>query len=133
MKRQIVARYIATGVAAMGVCMVTGCATKDTVSSRFPGLEENINAAKTAGAEVYAPTPLKSAEDKLAAARSAVKVNDMVAAARFVDEAMVDADYARAKAPTEKARNEAMKLRETISALRNEIRLMPAASQPTIQ
>lgn len=117
----------------MGVCMATGCATKDTVSSRFSGLEENINAAKTAGAEVYAPAPLKSAEDKLAAARSAVKVNDMVAAARFVDEAMVDADYARAKAPTEKARNEAMKLRETISALRDEIRRLPAASQPTVQ
>jgi len=133
MKRQIVAWYTATGVAAMGICMVTGCATTDTVSSRFQGLEENINAAKTAGAEVYAPTPLKSAEDKLAAARSAVKVNDMVTAARFVDEAMVDADYARAKAPTEKARNEAMKLRETISALRDEIRRLPAAGQPTVQ
>ena len=117
----------------MGVCMATGCATKDTVTSRFFGLEENINAAKTAGAEVYAPTPLKSAEAKLGAAKSAVKVNDMVAAARLVDEAMVDADYARAKAPTEKAKNDAMKLREAIQTLRDEIRKMPAVNQPTIQ
>jgi DNA-binding PucR family transcriptional regulator len=112
--------------------MATGCATQDTVSSRFSGLEENINSAKTAGAGVYAPAPLKSAEDKLEAARSAVKAEDMVSASRFVDEAMVDADYARAKAPTEKAKNDAIKLREAITTLRDEIRKMPAVNQPTI-
>lgn len=133
MKRNMFSRQVATGLAAMGVCMATGCATQDTVSSRFSGLEENINAAKTAGAEVYAPTPLKSAEAKLEAAKSAVKVNDMVAAARLVDEAMVDADYARAKAPTEKAKNDAMKLREAIQTLRDEIGKMPAVNQPTVQ
>jgi hypothetical protein len=72
MKRSMVSRYIATGLAAIGVCIATGCATTDTVSSRFPQLQENINAAKAAEADVYAPTPLKSAEDKLAAAKAAV-------------------------------------------------------------
>jgi hypothetical protein len=124
MKRNMVSRYVATGLAAMGVCMATGCATKDTVSSRFSQLEENINSAKTAEAEVYAPTPLKSAEAKLDAAKAAVKANDMASAARFVDEAMVDADYARAMAPTEKAKNDAMKLREAIQAVRDEIKRM---------
>lgn len=133
MKSNTAFKYVLTGMAAMGVCMASGCATKDTVSSRFSGLEENINAARTAGAETYAPTPLKSAEAKLAAARSAVKVNDMVAAARLVDEAMVDADYARAKAPTEKAKNDALKLREAIQTLRDEIKRMPTATQSTIQ
>ena len=117
----------------MGLLLATGCVTTDTVSSRFPGLEENIKAAKTAGAEVYAPTPLKSAETRLEAARSAVKTNDMVSAARFVDEAMVDADLARAKAPTERAKYDATKLRETILALRDEIKRMPAVNQTTVQ
>jgi uncharacterized surface protein with fasciclin (FAS1) repeats len=126
MKRNMVSRYVATGLAAMGVCMATGCATTDTVSSRFPQLEENINAAKAAEAVVYAPTPLQSAEVKLEQARSAVKAKDMVSASRFVDEAMVDADYARAKAPTEKAKYEAKKLREAIQAVRDEIKKMPA-------
>ncbi|HBG06889.1 MAG: hypothetical protein A2075_05825 [Geobacteraceae bacterium GWC2_58_44] len=127
MKTNKASRYFATGLAALGLCMAAGCATKDTVSSRFSLVEENINAAKTAGAETYAPDPLKSAEAKLESAKSAVRGNDMVSAARFVDEAMVDADYARAKAPTEKAKNDALKLRGTIQALRAEILSMPAA------
>ena len=126
MRRKMVLRYVVTGLAAIGVCIATGCATTDTVSSRFPQLEDNITAAKAADAEVYAPAPLKSAEVKLEQARSAVKANNMVSAAKFVDEAMVDADYARAMAPTEKAKNAAMKLREAIQVVRDEIKKMPA-------
>jgi hypothetical protein len=125
MKRSMVSRYIATGLAAIGVCIATGCATTDTVSSRFPQLQENINAAKAAEADVYAPTPLKSAEDKLAAAKAAVVDNDMVSANKLVDEAMVDADYARAMAPTEKAKKAAVTLREDILAVRDEIKKIP--------
>ena len=125
MKRSRVSRYVATGLAAVGVFIATGCATTDTVSSRFPQLQENINAAKAADAEVYAPTPLKSAEAKLAAAKAAVASKDMVSANKLVDEAMADADYARAMAPTEKAKNAAMKLREAIQVVRDEITKMP--------
>ena len=127
MKRNIVSRYFATGLAAIGLLIAIGCATTDTVSSRFPQLQENINAAKAVDAEVYAPTPLKSAEAKLEAAKSAVALKDMVSANKLVDEAMVDADYARAMAPTEKAKNAAMKLREAIQVVRDEIKKMPAA------
>jgi hypothetical protein len=125
MKRSRVSRYVATGLAAVGVFIATGCATTDTVSSRFPQLQENINAAKAADAAVYAPTPLKSAEAKLEAAKSAVASQDMVSANKLVDEAMADADYARAMAPTEKAKNAAMKLREAIQVVRDEITKMP--------
>ena len=132
MKEKMVWRYVAIGLAAIGVCMTTGCTTTDTVSSRFAPLEENINLARASNAEVYAPTPLKSAETKLAAAKTAVQAGEMVVASRMVDEAMVDADYARAKAPTEKAKNDALKLREAIQSLRDEIKSMPAV-QPTVQ
>lgn len=111
----------------MGLGLAAGCATTDTVSSRFPALEENINSAKAVEAQVYAPTPLKSAEAKLEGAKSAVASKDMVTAGKLVDEAMVDADYARAMAPTEKAKVEAVKLREAILAVREEIKKMPAA------
>jgi len=126
MKKNCVSRYVTTGLAAMGVCLAAGCATTDTVSPRIPQLESNINAAKAADAGVYAPTPLKSAETKLAAAKAAVLSEEMVTASKLIDEAMVDADYARALAPTEKAKIEAMKLREAIQAVRDEIRQMPA-------
>ena len=125
MKRTMVSRYIATGLAVIGVCLATGCVTTDTVSTRFSPLEENINSAKTAGAEVYAPIPLASAEAKLEAAKAAVRAEEMVSAARLVDEAMVDADYARAEAPTEKAKKEAMELRAAIQTVRDEVRSMP--------
>lgn len=126
MKRNMVSRYVATGLVVMGVSMTAGCATTDTVSSRFPLLEENINSAKAVEAQVYAPTPLKSAEAKLEGAKSAVAAKEMVTASKLVDEAMVDADYARAMAPTEKAKLEAVKLREAILAVREEIKKMPA-------
>lgn len=126
MKRNMVSRYVATGLVVMGLSMAAGCATTDTVSSRFPALEENINSAKAVEAQVYAPTPLKSAEAKLEGAKSAVAAKDMVTASKLVDEAMVDADFARAMAPTEKAKLEAVKLREAILAVREEIKMMPA-------
>jgi hypothetical protein len=126
MKKDMVLRFVSTGLVAIGLSMATGCATTDTVSSRFPQLQENINAAKAADAEVYAPAPLRSAEAKLGAAKSAVADNDMVSANKLVDEAMVDADYARAKAPTEKAKKATMKLREDILAVSDEIKKIPA-------
>jgi hypothetical protein len=126
MKKNIFLRNVAVALSVMGVYMAAGCATTDTVSSRFPQLEDNINAAKAVEAEVYAPTPLKSAEAKLEAAKSAVKANDMVSANKLVDEAMVDADFARAMAPTEKAKINAMKLRMAIQTVRDEIKKMPA-------
>ena len=126
MKRNMMLRHVATGMAAIGMSMVIGCATTDTVSSRFPALQKSINAAKAAEAEVYAPTPLKSAEAKLQAAKSAVAAEDMVSGNKLVDEAMADADYARAMAPTEKAKEAAMKLSEAIQAVRVEIKKMPS-------
>ena len=126
MKKTTVSRFLSAGLAVLALGMA-GCATRDTVSSRFPQVEEKISAAKTAGAELYAPDPLRSAEAKLEAAKSAVRGNDMVAAASLVDQAMVDADYAQAKAPTEKAKNEAVQLRAAILALRADIQSMPVA------
>jgi hypothetical protein len=52
----------------------------------------------------------------------------MVTANRLVDEAMVDADYARAEAPAAKARNEAMVMRQAIQRVRAEIELLPTVN-----
>lgn len=125
MKKNRVSGYSAAGLAVIGICMAAGCATTDTVSSRFPQLEENITAAIDAEAGVYAPAPLKMAETKLEGAKAAMTAKDMLSANRLVDEAMVDADYARAVAPTEKSRIEAKKLRDEIQVVRAEINKLP--------
>lgn len=126
MKSKKISRYLVIAVAVLGLGLAGGCVTTDTASSRLPELQDNINAAKAVDAEVYAPTPLKSAEEKLAAARLAVQAKDMVTANQLIDEAMVDADYARAAAPTQQAKNDVMRLRESIQAVQNEIQNLPA-------
>ena len=128
MKRNMITQYALIGVTALSICMVSGCATTDTASARFPELQENINSAKTADAATYAPNPLNSAEAKLEAAKLAVQSKDMVTANKLVDEAMTDADYARALALTEKAKDDAMKLREAIQVVRDEIKNMPTVN-----
>lgn len=127
MTLKMLSRHAAAGLAVAGLCMAAGCATRDTVSSRFPQLEENINAAKAVEAQRYAPKPLTLAEDKLAAARAAVADKDMATANKLVDEAMADADLARALAPTEKAKQDALELREAILGVREEIGKLPPA------
>ncbi|MBU0682518.1 MAG: DUF4398 domain-containing protein [Proteobacteria bacterium] len=126
MKRMNMSRYVVMAMAALVICLASGCATTDTASARFPELQKNINAAKAADAEVYAPEPLHSAEAKLAEAKLAVLATDMVSANRLIDEAMIDAEYARAMAPTEKSKSDAMKLRESIQAVRDQIMQLPA-------
>ncbi len=126
MKSTTGSRSIVIGLSALGICLASGCATTDTVSSQFPELQNNINAAKAVEAEEYAPTPLKSAEVKLEKAKVAVKSGDMDGAENLVAEAMADAEYARALAPTEKAKRDAIKLRQAIQAVRDEIQQLQA-------
>jgi hypothetical protein len=127
MKKKTFLWPLAAALAVAGACLATGCSTTDTVSSRFPQLEDNISTARTAGADAYAPEALKSSVSKLEAAKSAVAARDMVSASRLVDEAMADADYARVKAPTEQSKKEALQLKADIQALREEIKRMTSA------
>lgn len=127
MKKNTFPWPLAAALSVAAACMVAGCSTTDTVSSRFPKLEENIAAARTAGADVYAPEALKSAESKLEAARAAVAANDMTKASALTDEALADTDYARAKAPTEQAKKDALQLKADIQALREDIQRISAA------
>lgn len=121
MKKQMFSWPLLALLAALG-SLSSGCSTTDTVSSRFPQLEEKISGARAAGAEVYAPDPFKSAVSGLEAAKSAVASGDMSTASARVDEAMADADYAAVKAPTEQAKKEAIELKDEIQSLRQEIK-----------
>ncbi len=111
MTRNKITLTLVIGMAFLGISLTSSCATKDTVSYRFPVLQEHIKVAKAADAEIYAPAPLQSAKDKLDAARLAVRTRDMVSANRLVDEALADADYAASIAPREKARTKAVIMR----------------------
>lgn len=128
MKRNNVSKVFVIGLAVLGISIASGCAIKDTVSHRFPAVQDRIEIAKTAEADKYAPVPLQSAEDKLKSAKDAVRSHNMVSADLLVDEAMADADYAAALAPTQKAKEEAMILSQSIEDVRKKIQQMPAVN-----
>ena len=57
----------------------------------------------------------------MAQAKEAFAKNDFDKATRLAEEASIDADYARSKATSEKARKMAEGLREDIKVLRQEV------------
>ena len=108
---------------AAGLLIATGCGGTSQVVAKgkvYEG-EKAINEAKTSNASLNAPVELVAAEGKLSAAKEMFLREEYDAAARLADEASVDAEYARAKATTEKNRKEAEDMRKNIEVLRQEI------------
>jgi len=71
------------------------------------GLEDaslRLQAARDAGASTYAPLEVRSAEDRLSAARAAAGKGDYDAAIQFAQESRANSDLAQAKSRLGKAR-----------------------------
>jgi len=99
-----------------------GCATNGNLSAeKIMQGERAIAEARQSNASLSAPVEMKTAEDKIAAARTALANKEYGKATRLAAEAQVDADYARAKADSEKAKKTAEEMRENIQTLRQEI------------
>jgi len=112
----------ATGVAALVLLFLIGCASKGVVPTEaISGAEIAIKSAEGSDAAAYAPLELKIAEDKLNAARAAVEKEEYKKAERLAEEALTDARLAEAKTRSEKARKTAAEIRETLETLRQEI------------
>ena len=108
---------------AAGLLFAAGCGGTSQIVAKgkvYEG-EKAVNEAKTSNASLNAPVELVAAEGKLSAAKEMFLREEYDAAARLADEASVDAEYARAKATTEKNRKAAEEMRENIEVLRKEI------------
>jgi hypothetical protein len=109
---------------AKGLLLSIGCATTNwpiTSTQKISVGEKAIAEAKANNAAIEAPDALKSAEEKLSQAKKEFAGGWHRDASRFAEEAAVDADYARAKATTEKDKKAVKELMENIDALRQEI------------
>jgi hypothetical protein len=108
---------------AAGLLLAAGCGGTSQVvaKGKVSEGEKAVNEAKTSNASLNAPVELVAAEGKLSAAKEMFLREEYDAAARLADEASVDAEYARAKATTEKNRKAAEEMRENIEVLRKEI------------
>ncbi len=81
--------------------------------------------AQQSGAAVSVPVELRTAEDKLKAARTALANKDFDQAIRVSEQAAVDADYARARANNERLKKMADEMRANIQTLRQELQRLP--------
>jgi len=105
---------------------VTGCASSGPLASAKVGQAERaVDEAQQSGASISAPVELRTAEDKLKAARAAMAKEDYDQAIRVAEQAAVDADYARARAVNERAKRMADEMRQNIHTLRQELERLP--------
>ncbi|MGA7105793.1 MAG: DUF4398 domain-containing protein [Candidatus Deferrimicrobiaceae bacterium] len=113
---------------AKGLLLSIGCATANWPLSSTQKIsvgEKAIAEAKANNAAIEAPDALKSAEEKLSLAKKEFAGGWHRDASRFAEEAAVDADYARAKATTEKDKKTVKELMENINALQQDIDRQP--------
>ena len=121
-KKRRITRLLGVALAA-GLLLAGGCGGMSPIVSKgkISEGEKAVNEAKASNASLNAPVELVAAEGKLSAAKEMYLREEYDAAARLADEASVDAEYARAKATTEKNRKEAEEMRKNIEILRQEI------------
>ena len=124
MKR--IVRYSFGAAALMGLLTAAGCSsmTANLAGEKISRGEKAVADAKESNALLNAPDDLSVAQGKLAGAREALAKQDYEEAARLADQASVDADYARARATTQKNRKTADEMKNNIEALRQEIQRM---------
>jgi macrodomain Ter protein organizer (MatP/YcbG family) len=108
-------------LAVFGLLLTSGCATNGTLPEKILQGDEAIRKAAESNATLNAPGELNAAQEKLAQAKEAAYKRDYDKATRLAEEASIDADYARSKATSEKARKTAKDLRENIKLLRQEV------------
>ena len=106
--------------------LAAGCAGKGPLAStKLAQAERAVDEAQQSGAAVSVPVELRTAEDKLKAARAAMANKDYDVAIRQSEQAAVDADYARARAVNERVKKMADETRANIQTLRQELERLP--------
>jgi len=112
------------------VTFVAGCASNQPAQppDGLVRAEASIEQAERAGAQRAAARELNLARQKLDEARDAYEEEDLTAARRLAEQAIVDAEYAAAKAGNEEMQAAVQELRSGLQTLREETR--ETAPQP---
>lgn len=114
--------YVLAGILLILGMALVGCGGNAAVpTEKIANAERAIAGARDSNAIVNAPLDLRLAEDKLSEAKAAVAKEENDRAGRLADEAIIDADVARAKTRTAKAKQIKGEMTESIDALRKEI------------
>lgn len=126
-------RGLIGAVAVAGLLLSTGCATtyyQKGEASQLIGQGEKVShEARALNAESIAKAELKEAEEKLSKARIAFGQEWFEQAGRLAEEGLAAAEYAHAKAVSEKARMDAEEVRRNLEVLRREIEQQQSPSK----
>jgi flagellar biosynthesis/type III secretory pathway protein FliH len=121
-------RQLGRGFAWMVIAapLAAGCASNAPLATtKLAQAERAVDEAQQSGAAVSVPVELRTAEDKLKAARTAMANKDYDVAIRQAEQAAVDADYARARAVNDRVKKMADEMRANIQTLRQELERLP--------
>jgi len=100
---------------------LTACATRDRPDAALAAGGAAFDAARAAGAAELAPQPLQQAQTKLARARALAQAGDQQGARRLAEQALVDAQLARAQSASERSRRAAEEVQASLRSLREEM------------
>jgi len=103
-----------------------GCASHSPLASaKVAQAERAVDDAQQAGAGVSAQRELRTAQDKLRAAQTALAKGKNDQAIRFAEQAAVDGEYARALAANQRANTMADEMGQYNKVLRQELERLP--------
>jgi len=108
--------------AVMAALLTGGCAGDRTIAAeRIAGADKAVDTARATSAATDATVELKSAEDNLAQAKTAMERKEYEEAARLAESATADADLAQAKASSAKSKKATDQMRDTVRSLKREL------------
>jgi hypothetical protein len=115
----------ATFAAAASMLFVACSSTPQPPTQQITAAESAISHAEQARVADYASPELSEAREKLAAARDSVAKDEMTRAARYAEQAKLNADLAAAKADAAKAKAVNDELAKGTTAVKEELQRTP--------
>ena len=111
---------------ALAAVSAVGCASHGPLASaKVAQAERAVDDAQQAGAGVSAQLELRTAQDKLRAAQTALAKGKNDQAIRFAEQAAVDGEYAHALAANQRANTMADEMGQYNKVLRQELERLP--------
>jgi hypothetical protein len=100
---------------------LSACSSPPKPKAEIAMSQQALQSAEISGARQYAPIELRTAREKRELAQAEMRKEEYGKAKRLSEQAVVDADLARAKATAEKSRLALKEVQNSVHLMRSEI------------